>query len=502
MSVAECFGVVAVGDGGGLIVCTVAAEGGAVVIGHRLAFSNSGRVNEAVSNLDGLVVTLPSHEAAVAAAYTVLLEYLSVEEASVEGNGIVGISAPAHKTAAAAGAGDDGAALAVGERDGVLAEAHEAAHPVFCGVDFDRARAALDGDAAKEVADESSHAGVAGACVGSVDMSVDVEVDELGAARHLYEGGYELGIDGGLGGAVVECQRFVVAIEGACEGVVAAARHLRHADVGTEFHGLATEVVVGFVVLQGVAKQTPASGGVDGVGIAVVADGEVVGVGSPLGVERDVFSHSVVVEVPCIGTVTFLVPATENIVRASRYCRFICFDDGLSVFQPDSLRCNGRTTLRIKRHGVRRPVLKTVSVVVNVIHRRVRDTECTALRGTLTTTYSLSSIRGACCNSGIASNSDGTEGGLVTTAYTSPTKAARSNYFCTVGYQDCALCSCLTTSTNASPTRAAGYVKVAAVNVDITRRNTMSGISASAYAGIISIRSCNCQLSHAATFRL
>ena len=206
------------------------------------------------------MVTLPSHEAAVAAAYTVLLEYLSIEEASVEGNGIVGISAPAYKTAAAAGAGDDGAALAVGERDGPLAEAHEAANPVCCGVDFNRARAALDGDAAKEVADESSHAGVAGACVGSVDMSVDVEVDELGAARHLYEGGYELGIDGGLDGAVVECQRFVVAIEGAGEGVVAAARHLRHGDVGTEFHGLAAEVVPRGVVVEHLAEVEPVIG--------------------------------------------------------------------------------------------------------------------------------------------------------------------------------------------------------------------------------------------------
>lgn len=159
----------------------------------------------------------------------------------------------------------------------MLAEAHEAAHPVFGGVDCDRARAVLDGDAAEEMADESSHAGFVSARVGSVNMSADVEVGELGTARHLYEGCHELRVDWLVGCAVVDGERVALAVEGAGEGVVAAARHARDGDVGAEADGLTAEVAVG-VLGQQVAEDVPAPGGVDGVLRACVVDGELGGV--------------------------------------------------------------------------------------------------------------------------------------------------------------------------------------------------------------------------------
>ena len=57
-----------------------------------------------------------------------------------------------------------------------------------------------------------------------------------------------------------------------------AARHAADGDVGAEADGLAAEAVVGVVVLQGVAEDVPALGGLDGVLGARVVDGEVGGV--------------------------------------------------------------------------------------------------------------------------------------------------------------------------------------------------------------------------------
>ena len=119
---------------------------------------------------------------------------------------------------------DDGAAHAIAKADAMLAETYETAHPVAGGGDFDRARAVLDGDAAEEVPDESSHTGLGiriCGCVGSVNISVDMKVAELGTACHGRERSYELGIDGCLGTAIVEGQR-VAAVGGATQLGVAA----------------------------------------------------------------------------------------------------------------------------------------------------------------------------------------------------------------------------------------------------------------------------------------
>ena len=66
----------------------------------------------------------------------------------------------------------------------------------------------------------------------------------------------------GFGDVDGEC--LSIAVEGAHELVARAARRLCDADVGTEFHGLAAEMVVGGV-LKGVAELAPACGVVDGV---------------------------------------------------------------------------------------------------------------------------------------------------------------------------------------------------------------------------------------------
>ena len=168
---------------------------------------------------------------------------------------------------------DDGAAHAVVERDSVLAEAHEAAHPVSRGGDFHRARAVLDGDGftaiASEEADESTHARVR-ARVGGVNVAVDVEVAELGIALRADERSYELGIDVCLGTAIVEGQLVAASIERAGEPLVALARHGGDGDVLGQHDGLAAEFVAfGHVV----AELIPAICVLDGVGVAV--DGEI-----------------------------------------------------------------------------------------------------------------------------------------------------------------------------------------------------------------------------------
>ena len=275
---AEGAGVVAVLDGGG-VVRVFTAEGGAAAAGHRLAVGEGCGSAEAVGDGDGLGVTFPSDEAAVAVSCAVLLEQLAVEEASGEVNFPGGGTAPGYEAAVvAARTGDDGRAVAVGERYAVLAEADETARAA-CRVDADVARAVLDGDGAEEVADESADVMRLGACVAFVDGAVDGEVAERGlvvaVGSGLDEGSHELRVNGRVGGAVVEGEGVAVAVEGAREFMAAAARHAGDGDVGAEEDGLAAEVALG-VVGQQVAEDVPARGGVDGVLGARVVDGEVV----------------------------------------------------------------------------------------------------------------------------------------------------------------------------------------------------------------------------------
>ena len=78
--------------------------------------------------------------------------------------------------------------------------------------------------------------------------------------------------------ADVHVKRVAPAVERAAEVMAAAAGHAGDGDVGAEADGLAAEAVVGVVVLQGVAEDVPALGGLDGVLGARVVDGEVGGV--------------------------------------------------------------------------------------------------------------------------------------------------------------------------------------------------------------------------------
>ena len=64
----------------------LATEGGAAAACHALTLSECCRSYEAVVDVNGLGVALPSYEAAATAASSVQLEQLAVEEASLEGN--------------------------------------------------------------------------------------------------------------------------------------------------------------------------------------------------------------------------------------------------------------------------------------------------------------------------------------------------------------------------------------------------------------------------------
>ena len=122
---------------------------------------------------------------------------------------------------------DDGAAQAVAEVDGVLAQAYEAATTARAG-DVNIACAVLNRNRAVEVANES---GGIGAC--GVDGAADGEVTEDG---RVGPGGSTKRGNEVLAAAVVEGQRMAAAVERAAEGgAVAAARlscHAAHADVG------------------------------------------------------------------------------------------------------------------------------------------------------------------------------------------------------------------------------------------------------------------------------
>ena len=202
----------------------------------------------------------------------------------------------AEEAADAVGGGAEQAAVEHAAGDGERAatmyayDAAVAAGAIDGAVDGGADGAVLDADVAPAAADET-----AGELLVGSDGARDVQVADGSGAVGLVAG-VGLGVAdvaeggdvlrGSVGDAVaadIDGQRVAVAVEGAAEVVLAAARHacdgiLRRADVVAELHRLAAEAVVGVVVVEAVAEDVPARGGVDGVR-AVAVDGEVGGVG-------------------------------------------------------------------------------------------------------------------------------------------------------------------------------------------------------------------------------
>ncbi len=249
-AVAEVVGVVAV-----VGIYLVAGEGGA----GRVQDGDLGGGEEAVADF------CPAFSIADEAADGVgrCAEQTAVEQAAGDGERAVLLYADdaAVGAVAADGAGDGGADAAVLDADGAPAAADETAGELLVGSDGARDVQVAEGGGAVSL--------VAGVGLGGADVA---------------EGGDVLrGSVGDVVAADIDGQRVAVTVEGAAEVVLAAARHagdgvLRRADVVAELHGLAAEAVPRVVVLQGVAEDAPARGGVDGVR-AVAVDGEVGRVG-------------------------------------------------------------------------------------------------------------------------------------------------------------------------------------------------------------------------------
>ena len=184
-------------------------------------------------------------------------------EAVAEGDGAVVI---AYEAAAEGGAvGGEQTAVEDAAIDGerVVVDCHDAAVgavALFAAVDDDAAAAVADRDGAPQAAGEA-----AGVLFGGVDVAVHMEVADDGAVLEVAEGRRIFLSDGVFGASVGEGQRVALAVEGAHEVVGAAARHTGDLDVGGEPHGLADKVVVGVVILQGVAEIIPFRGVVDDV---------------------------------------------------------------------------------------------------------------------------------------------------------------------------------------------------------------------------------------------
>ena len=249
-AVAEVVGVVAV-----VGIYLVAGEGGAAVV----LYGDFRRGEERVIDF------CPAFSIADEAADGVgrCAEQTAVEQAAGDGERAALLYADdaAVGVVAADGAGDGGADGAVVDADGAPAAADETAGELLVGSDGARDVQVAEGSGAVSL--------VAGVGLGVADVA---------------EGGDVLrGSVGDVVAADIDGQRVALSVEGAAEVVLAAARHacdgiLRRADVVAELHGLAAEAVVGVVVVEAVAEDVPARGGVDGVR-AVAVDGEVGGVG-------------------------------------------------------------------------------------------------------------------------------------------------------------------------------------------------------------------------------
>jgi len=197
------------------------------------------------------------------------------EEAVADGGGGVAV---AYEAAASVGA--DYLAVEHAARDG-----DESADADAAGVAF-----AADVNAADTVGDGGLAGGLAhdagGAVVGAADGAADDEVLDGGAVDVAERSRHHVVVV-----RVVDGEGLAAAVEGSREFMAAAARHARdgvlsRANVGAEADGLAAEAVVGVVVVEAVAEDVPACGGVDGVLVARLR--EVGGVGGEGGGYGDV----------------------------------------------------------------------------------------------------------------------------------------------------------------------------------------------------------------------
>ena len=275
-------------EGGGVVGVSrsgrvASGEGGAAVAAYpRLVI---GRGIERVG--DGERAAVVAHEAC-AVGGAVGGEHTAGKGAALDGGGdAVGRAADESGVSAvtADGAVDGDATQAVAEGGVALCAADESGGVLVVGADGYAAGAVLDGERAPEGSDDAARV-VLGGGDGAGNVKVADGCGAVGLVVGVGLGGADVAERGGVVAAVaadIDGQRVAVAVEGAAEVVLAAARHardgiLRRADVVAELHGLAAEAVVGVVVVEAVAEDVPARGGVDGVR-AVAVDGEVGGVG-------------------------------------------------------------------------------------------------------------------------------------------------------------------------------------------------------------------------------
>ena len=260
-----------------LDAAAVKSEAAHFVGGGGLAFGRHRRVGEcqlALRRAEGLGVVAVVKRATVVAAEGGSVGDVGLVwgQGDIGGGGVeavdesAGAVAPAYEAAAEGGAvgGEQPSvedAAADGER--AVVDCHDAAMravAALAAVDDDAAAAVADADGAPLAAGEA-----AGEFIGGVDVAVHMEAVDDGAVLEVAEGCGVFLSEGALGSAVGDGQRVALAVEGAHEVVVVAARHARDADVGGQPNRLADETVVGGVVLQGIAEIIPFRGVVDDV---------------------------------------------------------------------------------------------------------------------------------------------------------------------------------------------------------------------------------------------
>ena len=248
-------------DGAGGDALRVAEDAGVVAVGAYRAVAHKGGTGanlglvlgkggggvERVGDGGGGVIALVSYQSAAAVGGSLAIgEQFAVKEASLYGEA---------GGAAVANVADDAAVGAVA-----------AGEAVDDGADV----AVADGDRAVLGADEAS-----GILLRGVDVAADVQVLNHATRLDIAEGRGLVLVDGAAGRAIVDGQRVPPAVKRAGEVVVRAARHAADGDVSAEHDGLVGEEALG-VLVQQVAEDVPAPGGVDGVGVARL--GEVGGI--------------------------------------------------------------------------------------------------------------------------------------------------------------------------------------------------------------------------------
>ena len=220
-TVVKVAGVIAVADGG-----AVAGEGRAVVVANPcLTVFKLGRRIKAVG--DGERATVPTHETTTTGR-AVGGEQLAIEHAACD---------------------FQCAAIVLG---------HESAMGTFTAL------TAQDVNADATVLDfhRTAHAGnkTGGIRAGCTDSTIHMQVLNGGTYGVAEEGVAAVGFS-----VSVEGDGVTTAIERAADVMIVTSSHTSHGDVFVQLHGLADEAVVGGIVLQHIAEDTPALGTVDGV---------------------------------------------------------------------------------------------------------------------------------------------------------------------------------------------------------------------------------------------